>query len=200
MTAIPSNNIAASGSTTFQVTFDPSADGLRIATISIANNDSNENPYTFAIQGTGISAPVITSSLTASGSQGTAFTYSITATNTPTSYNATGLPAGLSINTTTGVISGTPSVSGTFNVTITATNGIGSDNQTLVITLGTGPCLSEAFAVNALPSGWVQNTITFTSNYAEFGGNNSELTTVSVSNPASLTFTLARTTNATAKI
>jgi len=199
VTAIPSNSIVASGNTTFQVTFDPSADGLRTATISIANNDSNENPYTFAIQGNGISAPVITSSLTASGNQGSPFTYTITATNFPTSYNATGLPAGLSIDTVTGIISGTPTVTGSFNITITATNGIGSDNQTLVLTLGTGPCLSEAFAVNALPSGWIQNTITFTSNYAEFGGNNSELTTVSVSNPASLTFTLARTTNTTAK-
>ncbi|WP_291137772.1 choice-of-anchor D domain-containing protein [Flavobacterium sp. UBA7663] len=199
VTAIPSNSIVASGNTTFQVTFNPSADGLRTATISIANNDSNENPYTFAIQGNGISAPVITSSLTASGNQGSPFTYTITATNSPTSYNATGLPAGLAIDTVTGIISGTPTVTGSFNITITATNGIGSDNQTLVLTLGTGPCLSELFAVNALPSGWIQNTITFTSSYAEFGGNNSELTTLSVSNPASLTFTLARTTNTTAK-
>lgn len=40
-------------STTFQVTFDPSADDLRTASLSIANNDPNENPYTFSIQGTG---------------------------------------------------------------------------------------------------------------------------------------------------
>ncbi|MER0439957.1 choice-of-anchor D domain-containing protein, partial [Emticicia sp. W12TSBA100-4] len=45
--------IAANGSTTFTVTFDPSAGGNRTATVSIANNDSDENPYTFAIQGTG---------------------------------------------------------------------------------------------------------------------------------------------------
>ena len=41
------------GTTTFTITFDPSAAGLRSATISIANDDSDENPYDFAIQGTG---------------------------------------------------------------------------------------------------------------------------------------------------
>lgn len=53
VTQIPSNTIAASGSTTFQITFDPSAIGTRTASISIANDDIDENPYTFAIQGTG---------------------------------------------------------------------------------------------------------------------------------------------------
>ena len=99
VTTPPSATVVASGSTTFQVTFDPSADGLRNAVISIVNNDSDENPYTFAIRGNGISAPVITSSLTASGNQGSAFTYTITATNSPTSYTATGLPAGLANGT-----------------------------------------------------------------------------------------------------
>ncbi len=41
------------GTTTFQITFDPSVAGLREANISIANDDSDENPYTFNIQGTG---------------------------------------------------------------------------------------------------------------------------------------------------
>lgn len=53
VTSTPSTPIAATSSTTFQITFDPSGYGLRTATISIANNDSDENPYTFAIQGTG---------------------------------------------------------------------------------------------------------------------------------------------------
>lgn len=53
LTSIPSSPVAAAGSTSFQVTFDPSAVGTRTATISIANDDSNENPYTFTIQGTG---------------------------------------------------------------------------------------------------------------------------------------------------
>jgi Secretion system C-terminal sorting domain/PKD-like domain/NHL repeat len=41
------------GSTSFVITFDPSAEGTRTATVSIANDDADENPYTFAIQGTG---------------------------------------------------------------------------------------------------------------------------------------------------
>jgi hypothetical protein len=161
VTTIPSNSIAAGGSTTFQIIFDPSADGLRTATISIANNDADENPYTFAIQGTGISAPVITSPLTASGNEGTPFTYSITATNLPTSYNATGLPAGLSINTTTGAITGTPTTAGTYNVTITATNSVGSDNQTLVITITTPPasCFTVTFELPASKASYVEDEV-----------------------------------------
>jgi uncharacterized repeat protein (TIGR03803 family) len=42
------------GSTTFQVTFAPGATGLRSATVSIPNDDADENPYEFAIQGTGV--------------------------------------------------------------------------------------------------------------------------------------------------
>jgi hypothetical protein len=95
------------------------------------------------IQPTGLTAditasptPVINSSLTATGTYGVAIaTYTITATNTPTSFNTTGLPAGLSVNTTSGEISGTPEVVGTFNVTISATNAGGTGTATLVFTI-----------------------------------------------------------------
>lgn len=56
VTATPAASVAASGSTTFTITFNPSAVGLRTATVSIANDDSNENPYTFSIQGNGTSS------------------------------------------------------------------------------------------------------------------------------------------------
>lgn len=51
----PAASVAVGGATDFQVTFNPTATGLRSATLSIANNDSDENPYNFAIQGTGTS-------------------------------------------------------------------------------------------------------------------------------------------------
>jgi hypothetical protein len=51
----PASSIAPGGSTTFQVRFAPTSAGLETAIIQISNNDSNENPYDFVIQGTGLS-------------------------------------------------------------------------------------------------------------------------------------------------
>ena len=59
VTIQPSSPVAPLGSTTFTVVFNPSADGLRTAALVIANNDSDESIYTFAIQGTGTVAPEI---------------------------------------------------------------------------------------------------------------------------------------------
>jgi hypothetical protein len=59
VTTMPASPVAVAGSTTFQVTFDPAAGGTRTATLSIANDDSDENPYNFSIQGNGTVAPEI---------------------------------------------------------------------------------------------------------------------------------------------
>jgi hypothetical protein len=45
--------IPAGNNTIFIISFTPSASGLRTASISIANNDGDENPYTFSVQGYG---------------------------------------------------------------------------------------------------------------------------------------------------
>lgn len=52
----PAFTVPPGGSTTFDVLFHPSAIGTRNAVISIGNDDDSEQPYTFAIQGTGIDA------------------------------------------------------------------------------------------------------------------------------------------------
>jgi len=59
ITSNPTTPVATSGSTTFTVHFDPTATGQRVATISIANTDADENPFQFDVQGTGTSAPEI---------------------------------------------------------------------------------------------------------------------------------------------
>lgn len=53
VTTLPSTSVIGIGSTPFTITFTPSANGLRTASVSISNNDSDENPYVFAIQGYG---------------------------------------------------------------------------------------------------------------------------------------------------
>lgn len=80
-------------------------------------------------------APAITSAGTATGIVGQAFNYQIAASNSPTSYGASPLPAGLSVNSITGLISGTPSASGTFNATVTATNSAGTGSKVLTFTV-----------------------------------------------------------------
>jgi hypothetical protein len=91
---------------------------------------------------------VITSPLTATGKLNESFAYTITATGFPNSFNATGLPAGLNVNTSSGIISGTPTVTGTFPVTISAANGGASGSATLVITVAQ----TYSLAISASPS------------------------------------------------
>ena len=82
---------------------------------------------TISTSASGDSAPAITSALSATGTIGAAFNYQITAyANGPTSFNAAGLPAGLTVNTVTGLISGTPTTAGIASVTISAANASGA--------------------------------------------------------------------------
>lgn len=53
VTSQPSTSVTPNNSTSFTIRFAPSAIGTRNATLSLSNNDSNENPYNFSIQGIG---------------------------------------------------------------------------------------------------------------------------------------------------
>ena len=118
-------------------------------------------------------APVISSATTASGTVGQTFNYQITASNSPTAYAATGLPAGLSVNNASGLISGTPTAIGNSTVAISATNVTGTGNATLTIAIaasgggGGATALSEDFSsitngnnitTTGSPTAWVGNT------------------------------------------
>jgi hypothetical protein len=59
VTSQPVSPVAAGASTTFQVRFTPSALGARLATVSIASDDTDENPYTFAVTGAGVTTPSV---------------------------------------------------------------------------------------------------------------------------------------------
>ncbi|MDQ8180994.1 malectin domain-containing carbohydrate-binding protein [Pelagicoccus sp. SDUM812005] len=95
------------------------------------------------------SSPSITSASSASSAYGSPFSYSILASDTPTSYAATGLPAGLSIDPASGEISGTPSETGSFTIELTASNEYGSGIATLVLDVAAA---SQSINLDAISS------------------------------------------------
>ncbi len=78
-------------------------------------------------------APQIISAASASGQAGSPFNYQIAATNTAVSYGILNLPPGLTINGQTGLISGIPSVPGSFVLTVSATNLGGTGSAPLIL-------------------------------------------------------------------
>ena len=126
-------------STSGLISGTPTTAGTLTVTLSATNSrGTGSASLTLTISNSG--APVITSATTASGTVGSAFSYQITASNSPTSYGATGLPAGLSVNSASGLISGTPTTAGMLTVTLSATNSGGTGNATLTLTIApTGP-------------------------------------------------------------
>ena len=115
----------------------------------------------FANQALAAAPPVITSANTKNCVADQVCSYQITATKTDTSnisYGATALPAGLTVNTSTGLISGTPTTAGAFPVTVSATNSSGTGSLAVTFTINPPP--APAARVVVAPSGGNYTTIT----------------------------------------
>lgn len=106
--------------------------------------------------------PVITSIATASGAVGTSFSYSVVGTHSPTAYAATDLPAGLSINANTGVISGNPTTGGTYAINLSATNDSGTGTATLTLTVGNAAL--PVFSSSATSKGTIGSAFSYSLN------------------------------------
>jgi O-glycosyl hydrolase len=89
--------------------------------------------YVVGTTGTTGNTVTVTNPGNQTGAVGTPASLQIKATDSASgqtlSYAAAGLPAGLSINPATGLISGTPATAGTSTVTVTATDGTGASGS-----------------------------------------------------------------------
>jgi len=95
------------------------------------SNDTNRCDLSHAILNHG-NTVTVTNPGNQTGTVGTAASLQIHATDSGSStlsYSASGLPAGLSINSSSGLISGTPSTAGTSSVTVTATDTTGASGS-----------------------------------------------------------------------
>ena len=120
---------AASISGSFASVSQPSNAGVSITT--------DATGVTATITSVVANAPVITSPTTAMAQLGGAFNYQISATNSPTAFDASNLPQGLSVDAG-GHISGTPTTAGNYLIPITASNAAGTGNADLNIIVDVG--------------------------------------------------------------
>lgn len=130
--------------------------------LAAANGQTGINIYRSTITQVTYDEPLITPGQIFSFFQNTAGSASLAMledglNRTPTEWSATGLPAGLSINATTGQITGTPTAEGTATATITATNPAGSSVETVVFVVQTGlPVFRGAIRATAIYAGATQ--------------------------------------------
>ena len=93
--------------------------------------------------------PLINASILLTGTTGVPFSYQIAATSNPTSYVATGLPSGLSVNAATGLISGTADTAGSYPVVLGAVNASGTGKVNAVLSIA--PATPAAPTITADP-------------------------------------------------
>lgn len=115
---------------------------------NLTNNGTiiNKGTLTGDVGGSGtvITAPTITTADTdlPDGTVGTEYKQTLTATGSNITWSSNDLPAWLTLDNSTGVITGTPTTADTYNFTVTAENSAGSDEKTFTLTIGVAPVYS----------------------------------------------------------
>ena len=135
-TAIYSNNVNPYTLTPDDAGFDP--EKAPKVTLYGTGNYCGKAEHYFTISESTAAAPTITTDTLPNGKVGEAYSHTLTADGTtPITWSVSGsaLPEGLTLNETTGEISGTPTAEGTAKFTVKAENSAGSDTKELSITI-----------------------------------------------------------------
>ena len=136
---------AASGSASFNVSFPAASSGGEV-TATATDPNGNTSEFTLPL-------PVITSPREVRVTIGQPFYYLLKATSDPSGYGAGSLPPGVQYDSFLDAIVGTPTQTGTFNCTLSASNQAGTTTDTLVM------------MVQSVPS----SGLTITSSYSSSG-------------------------------
>ncbi|MCO5205967.1 MAG: putative Ig domain-containing protein [Anaerolineae bacterium] len=145
------------------INWTPAAAGAYSVTVE-AHNVVGFDTQSYTIDVTAFEAPAITSTPVITGVIGRSYTYDVNATGNPTpTYSLTTKPAGMTIDTVTGLISWLPTTTGDHAVTVQATNSVGSDMQSYTIAVFAEPQLDpipddsaivgDEFTITATASG-----------------------------------------------
>ena len=86
--------------------------------------------------------PTITTTTLPNGTVDTEYKQTLTATGNNITWSSDDLPEWLTLDNSTGVITGTPTTADTYNFTVTAENSAGSDEKTFTLTIGVAPVYS----------------------------------------------------------
>jgi hypothetical protein len=144
------------------ITGTPTTQGTSSFEVVFTDPDGLSDAKLFSIVvGPGAQAPVISTTTLPNGSVGSSYTATMqTVGNKTGTWSVTNgaFPAGLTGNTATGVISGTPTLAGTFTFTakfVETATGL-SDTQTLAVTVT--PATAPVISTTTLPAGTVNTT------------------------------------------
>lgn len=122
-------------------------------TVQVSNRAGRVSSMPVTLTVTNVPVPVVAAIEAKYGQINQFLSFVVSATNYPSHYSAVGLPVGLTIDDS-GTVSGTPTDSGTFSVTISAQNagGIGTRIFTLTIAASSfGPVITQQPQSQTLP-------------------------------------------------
>ena len=153
VTGLPAGLSHASG----VISGTPTAAGTVNVNVTAANGAGADATATYSLVVSPPAAPTFTSAAPAAGVVGISYTHTFAvSTTTAVTWSISGTPPnGLSFNTTTGVLSGTPSTAGSSTFTVTATNAGGPANQAVTLQInapGSVPDTSVENVVIPTPS------------------------------------------------